>query len=328
MIYDCFTFNNELDLLDLRLHELSSVVDKHVLVESTNTFTGTPKPLHYKINQKRFHPFLGKIIHVVVDDMENAIPATSLPYFTPKPFQVNHIPVWSREIHQRNAIKRGLTKCHANDIILISDSDEIPRAKAIKDHRWSDRTAAFKQHAYNYFINCRCSQDWIGTKGTTFGVLRDLEPEQIRQTSTFDLVADGGWHFSFLGGSGAVKAKVRAFSHQEHNQPDYLDNHQLSLNIQNGLDIFKRPFEYTFTKIDKTYPKYLRTHVSQYAKYLKHDLVNQNTLDLRKALFVARSSLYWKELELQRVIETMTYYRRYSFPYIFARIREQLSKIV
>jgi beta-1,4-mannosyl-glycoprotein beta-1,4-N-acetylglucosaminyltransferase len=41
-IFDCFTFFNELDLLEIRLHELAPVVDRFVIAESPVTFTGRP----------------------------------------------------------------------------------------------------------------------------------------------------------------------------------------------------------------------------------------------------------------------------------------------
>ena len=46
LVYACFVFWKELDLLELRLHELDAVVDYFVLVEATHTFSGQPKPLH------------------------------------------------------------------------------------------------------------------------------------------------------------------------------------------------------------------------------------------------------------------------------------------
>ena len=91
MIYDCFTFFNELELLELRLNELAGVVDKFVLVEATQTHTNKPKPLHYHENRARFSAFHDKIIHVIVDDM----PQSSDP--------------WIPENFQRKCIARGLT---------------------------------------------------------------------------------------------------------------------------------------------------------------------------------------------------------------------------
>ena len=68
MIYDCFIFFNELELLELRLNELAGVVDKFVLVEATRTFTNEPKPLFFQENRARFREFDSRIIHVVVAD--------------------------------------------------------------------------------------------------------------------------------------------------------------------------------------------------------------------------------------------------------------------
>ena len=46
-VYDCFTFNNEYDVLKIRLNELSSVVDRFVVVEGTRTFSGINKKLTF-----------------------------------------------------------------------------------------------------------------------------------------------------------------------------------------------------------------------------------------------------------------------------------------
>ena len=68
MVYDCFQFFNELDILNLRLHIMSPIVDKFVISEATTTFSGLPKPLYYEENKEMFKEFEDKIIHVVVDD--------------------------------------------------------------------------------------------------------------------------------------------------------------------------------------------------------------------------------------------------------------------
>lgn len=68
MVYDCFSFFNELDLLEIRLNTLDSIVDKFILVESTLTHTGNQKPLFYAENKSRFKKFNDKIIHIIVDE--------------------------------------------------------------------------------------------------------------------------------------------------------------------------------------------------------------------------------------------------------------------
>ncbi|MGN1154117.1 MAG: hypothetical protein ACI4S3_08815 [Candidatus Gastranaerophilaceae bacterium] len=101
MIYDCFTFFNELDLLEIRLNILNDVVDKFVLVEATKTFTGQDKPLYYNDNKEKFSAFNAKIIHVVVDDYPSIGLETA----------------WGYENWQRNCISRGLN--NAKKMILF-----------------------------------------------------------------------------------------------------------------------------------------------------------------------------------------------------------------
>lgn len=215
MIYDCFIFNNELDLLDLRLHELDSVVDKFVLVESTSTFSGKRKPLYYQQNQSRFAKFKNKIIHVVVRDMDQATPAQSLSYFQPKDFQLENLGAWSREIHQRNAIKRGLRDCNLNDIILISDVDEIPRATIVSKLKALKIVQAFEQKLYLYYYNCRAKDPWYGTRAIKYS--KNIIPESVRVDSSFKKISNGGWHFSYIGGVDKIKQKLSSYSHQENN---------------------------------------------------------------------------------------------------------------
>jgi beta-1,4-mannosyl-glycoprotein beta-1,4-N-acetylglucosaminyltransferase len=88
-IIDCFTFFNELKMLELRLTELNDVVDYFVLVESTKTFSNNDKQLFYKENKHLFEKFNDKIIHIIVDEFPEG-------------------DNWSREVYQRNAIQRGL----------------------------------------------------------------------------------------------------------------------------------------------------------------------------------------------------------------------------
>jgi beta-1,4-mannosyl-glycoprotein beta-1,4-N-acetylglucosaminyltransferase len=131
MTYDSFVFFNELDLLEIRLAELSPVVDRFVIVESTRTFTGAEKPLWFWENRSSFAEFAERIVHVVVDDMPDGVDA------------------WARERHQRNCIARGLQSCSDSDYILISDVDEIPRSELV--HGRND-LASFVQGMNYYFF--------------------------------------------------------------------------------------------------------------------------------------------------------------------------------
>ena len=113
MRYDCFTFFNELELLQIRLAELSSVVDVFVIAEAPWTFQGQAKPLFFGENRARFKPYLSRIQHIVSD---------APPVVTDQ---------WSRELHQRNSLKRGLLEASGDDFVVISDADEIVRPEAL-----------------------------------------------------------------------------------------------------------------------------------------------------------------------------------------------------
>ena len=123
-VVDCFTFFNELDILELRLAELDNVVDFHVLVEATHTFTGQRKKLYYDEvkAEPRFAKYLHKIVHLVI---RNGVHETA---------QLSSEQVWKREHFQRDQINRGLDrlKLKETDILLISDVDEIPDATTVE----------------------------------------------------------------------------------------------------------------------------------------------------------------------------------------------------
>jgi len=135
MIYDCFTFFNELDLLELRLHILNDVVDKFVLVEATKTHSNIEKELYYQNNKKRFKKYSDKIIHIVVDKFPE------------------YIDSWTFEKYQRDCIISGLKRCEPNDVIIISDADEIPNPEKIKKYAQTPGIKTFKQKMFYYFLN-------------------------------------------------------------------------------------------------------------------------------------------------------------------------------
>ena len=137
MVYDCFQFFNELDILKLRLHIMNPVVDRFVISEATETFSGNPKPLYYEENKEMFAEFADKIIHVVVDD-------------TPPGY------THDRDTFQKNAVGRGLKDCTDEDIIIFSDLDEIPNPEKIKEILQNfDRTKIyhFAQRLFYCYLN-------------------------------------------------------------------------------------------------------------------------------------------------------------------------------
>ena len=282
MVYDCFQFFNELDILKLRLHIMNPVVDRFVISEATETFSGNPKPLYYEENKEMFAEFADKIIHVVVDD-------------TPPGY------THDRDTFQKNAVGRGLKDCTDEDIIIFSDLDEIPNPEKIKEILQNfDRTKIyhFAQRLFYCYLNmeevsgnllsyagefpeAERSKDgipgrkkWIGSKLCSYSLLKEqkLQLGELRfpvRKACGIRVEDGGWHFGYMGGHGEkdvkkrVAEKVRSAAHQEYNKAEVLSD--VADRIKDGKDIFGRNASFVQVEIDETFPEYLRENQEEYS---------------------------------------------------------------
>ena len=197
MIVDCFTFYNELDILKKRLKYLSPVVDKFVLVESTKTFRGNSKELFYEQNKKDFDEWKDKIIHVIVED---------------NPDDKNP---WIREAHQRNCITRGLTELSVEDLVMISDVDEVPKTEIIRKLHKSLDTISLHMITFNYSIEYfQTFEKWFETVISTNKNVVDKTPQYLRDNRwKFSHVEFGRWHFTSVGDVDFVSNKIHNFSH-------------------------------------------------------------------------------------------------------------------
>lgn len=269
MVYDCFIFFNELDLLEIRLNELDSVVDKFVIVEADKTFQDKPKPFIFEENRERFAKFLDKIIYVKL---------TKYPLFIPV---INPFSPWKLEFYQRNSIVKGLKNCKPEDIILISDIDEIPRASVLKEYleKGVDRIYGFKMDMYMYFLNHKLifdkesrmskeqSEDgiWFGTAMVPKRLFKQ-KPYRIRKTlmrtmrrgQVYDIIPNAGWHFSFMGGYNKIKQKLEAFSHTEFNLEHLKEENYINDCLMSGKDLFGRDMEFKVLDSLDTLPEYLQ----------------------------------------------------------------------
>lgn len=279
MVYDCFQFFNELDILKLRMHVLNDVVDKFVISEATVTFSGEKKPLYFQKNREMFQEFENKIIHKVVDD-------------TPMDTSA-----FMRDSHQKCAVARGLEGAKDDDIVIFSDVDEIPNPEAVKkvlaDFDGSKIYALAQRNFYCYLNMEETSgsllsitgefegftgkdRRWLGTKICNYGMLKRFTTEQLRDSKQKELmvrVADGGWHFSYMGGGkdesveDRVKYKIKSAAHQEYNNRATLS--KVKKKIRNHEDILGRSTDFQIVPVDESYPVYLREHLEEY-QYLMY----------------------------------------------------------
>lgn len=231
-IFDCFPFNNELDILQLRFETLYDVVDRFVIVEGKTTHSGKPKELVFQANLQRFHPWLNKVTYIVVEDF---------PVLTEWATITDRS--WARERHQRDCIMRGLKDCQDNDIVIISDCDEIPSAgavAAVAKYQPGYSIRSLEMDLFYYDLNTKAKDKWTEAKILTYEELKRLSPCGARYTKC-DVIPNAGRHLSYFGGVEAVISKIENTAHQEYNTPEFKDPERIAAAIARGEDVFGRP---------------------------------------------------------------------------------------
>tara|TARA_B100000902_G_scaffold389084_1_gene435671 strand:- start:3214 stop:4041 length:828 start_codon:yes stop_codon:yes gene_type:complete len=243
-IIDSFIFYNELDLLEYRLSILNEYVDYFILVESSYTFTGKPKKLYYQENKDRFDKFNHKIIHINV---------TNPPFIFPN-INYNAKNQWHNEYHQRCQIALGINKLisylNNEDIIITSDVDEIPNPNILQNIK--NNTLQYDVNNLNrleldmYYYNLKFrvgdGANWHGIKLFNYNTYKTLKItfQQMRlweHTHHVPIIKKGGWHLSYFGDKEFIKNKIMAFSHQEYNNNNYLNDDNLENALKNGINL-------------------------------------------------------------------------------------------
>jgi beta-1,4-mannosyl-glycoprotein beta-1,4-N-acetylglucosaminyltransferase len=266
-VYDCFPFFNELDLLEARFEELWDVVDRFVITEATLTHGGKPKPLYFQDNLKRFEKYLSKVTHIIVDSYP-----PELETFT-KPTDRS----WCIERHQRDQLARGLNHCKDNDIIMISDCDEIPSAEAVRNYDIAKGLCAFSQDLFYYQLNCHAKDKWDWARILPYSQMKNMTPCSVRYVPNYDratqLLHNGGWHFSYLASIEGIIEKIGASAHQEYNRPEWKDPERVKKIVKEGRDLFDRPLQYEIIAITpEAYPKYIYDNLeTKFSQYINKD---------------------------------------------------------
>lgn len=233
-IYDGFLFNNEFDILELRLQEHWNYVDKFILVESLRTHRDQPKPLWFAENKERFKPYLNKIQHIIVPTVTKNIP-----------YEWGNPQTGSPEDQARNHIPWGLYDADPNDVLLVSDVDELWRPSALEFIKNDTTHSTFSplQILSHFKINfvCatindpnRCNGYMAWSKGIRFrdfkahwkldstalkanGILSCLtEDRSYLQNFQTAVIPHGGWHFSWWGQPAQILDKLSSYGHREH----------------------------------------------------------------------------------------------------------------
>lgn len=216
MVYDTFCLFNELDLLEARLNILDPHVDRFVICESYQTFSGKNKPLNLIENAKRFEKWADKILYVIPNNIE-----------THDPFV--------RAGYQKDFIREAMTQiAEDDDIIYFGDLDEIWKPQKIED----DKIYNLKQLNYSYYLNNRSSENWVGTVVGKWKTFKTNTVNHWRANHDNEL-EDGGWHFTNMGGMEQILKKLESYDHHlEANIPWVRDG--LKERMEKGEDYLGR----------------------------------------------------------------------------------------
>jgi beta-1,4-mannosyl-glycoprotein beta-1,4-N-acetylglucosaminyltransferase len=268
MIYDCFLYYDEDMLLEIRLNTLADVVDRFVIVESTHTFTGKKRQLHFDVN--KYSQFKDKIIYVVHDKepitkaAEESHPAREVILGLPDGMVVD---AWANEAAQRNAIMQGLTQASDDDLILVSDVDEIFSPRVVASINPKKLCTTIYQNFYNYQFNLQVfNTDNTPRKcklprATQYKNLVNFfggEPESFRNLKRTrsvknwswlkwnwfkvnnSIIENGGWHFSWVMTPERISEKMSTISHTEYDLPEFNNPEHIMKVIKNAEDIWGR----------------------------------------------------------------------------------------
>lgn len=252
MIYSCALYNGEKSLLKIRLEEAKRMdpISKwmpvtHVLIESTHTFTGIPKPITFRLGDWPEYPIEFFAYH-------------EEPKKDP----------WENETRTRNYIKECLQmlRVQDDDIIILSDLDEIPRSYAIQHYRKEFGLVALQMDIYCYYLNTLSErQVWRQARIMTWDYLKDKTPDEVRRAG-FDLaLMNSGWHFTYQGGVATILNKYKSFSHQEESVQKFA-NRELLLAMMAKLD---SPWGKTLETIGlDDLPLYVQTYKQEFKDML------------------------------------------------------------
>ena len=293
-VYDCFMYFDEDIILDLRLNYLNPYVDKFVIVESKFTHSGKKKELLFDI--KKFKNFENKITYLSIDHEPEEIQIVNE--------QDNHIDKSSksifnatkRENYQRNYLSKGLEDVDPEDIILISDIDEIPNLEKIKFKSIKNKLIFFQQKIFYYKFNlCLNLENWVGTKVCK---KKDLvSPQWIRNIKDRNypfwrldilfsknkyqniyFVTNGGWHFSYLKSAKDIEKKLKSYLHHREYDIEPVSVERIDQMIKEKKTVYDLKVDMRSSKFNKgqtltkvnlnQLPNYIQNNIEKYKLWL------------------------------------------------------------
>ena len=293
-IYDCFQFFDENMMLDLRLNILYDKVEKFIIVENAYMHSGVKKKPVFNI--KNFSKFKDKIIYILVDKLPEGLhDLTNINDLDEKGNRTidNTLLI---EHNQRNSISKGLIEANNNDLIIVSDVDEIPNLENWDYDLKNKKLIHFKQKMYYYKFNLKySSKSWFGSKACL--KKNFISPQWLRDTkekkyplwradiffskmkyNSILHVDNGGWHFVNIKTPEDIEKKLKNFGHHTEYKESGLDLSSIQNMVKNKRAVYDYHADMKKSKwsgkemLNKSdlseLPKYLNANASKYSSWI------------------------------------------------------------
>jgi len=243
-------FFNETHVLELRLGVLNDTVDHFFTIEADKTFTYLDKPM----------------LANTVKSPKHTVVEIEMPHYSNP---------WQCDYYQRD-YKIDLSYYNDDDIVLVTDLDEIPRPESLEMLREAfdpEYSYVFMMLTHQYYLNNQNVTEGYIDRAKAYSVKQYMDPSfqpslfRFVQTPSI-VIPEAGWHWTYLGDTDFIRNKIESFAHSEFNNDSVKD--RLQYNLENNVDTLGRPFQLVTVDIDSDfYPKHIRENRDRYKKYIK-----------------------------------------------------------
>ena len=290
-IFDCTTFYSEHMMMDVRFNILDKYVHKFVVVESLFSHSGEKKKLNFDINN--YPKFKDKITYLVIEKEPDHIINDSGLIENQSTKRINSI---TRINQSYDFMQKGIKHAEPNDLILLSDNDEIPNLESKQFKNSNKDLFIFKQLFFYYKFNLQYDlMSWFGSKACkkkklqSFSWLRNIKNKKYpiwrldtlfskNKNINLEIINNGGWHFTNIKTPSELMIKMKNFGHHDEfdvsgiTLPDIVKkikdkkvfyNHFVD---QSSLD--KWNYDYELKKIENNFlPDYLIANKNKYLEW-------------------------------------------------------------
>ena len=294
-IYDCFMFYDEDLIADLRFNILNQYINEFVVVESKYTHSGEKRELLFNINN--YPNFKNKINYIVLENEPDTLEKVYDDDTEDKKNSKYIMNALKRENYHRNEISKGLIKASPEDLILISDVDEIPNLSKLDLNKINNEIILFKQNFYYYKLNLKLEDmPWYGTKACKFKILKS--PQWLRNIkdkkypfwrvdvlfsdkkySNIKYIDNGGWHFSNMKTPADIEKKMKTYLHHREYDINPLGKKKIEEIMKSKKSIYNLRADMKTEKFDGTQnlkptdgselPDFIKANIKKYSNWIE-----------------------------------------------------------